>query len=599
MREIDGRWLYYMFLAGTRKVVANQERLNRINVFPVKDGDTGANMAFTLSAVVESVKPERTYKRMLDRIAETALLNARGNSGIIFSQFLFGISSETAERSSVSIGPFSASVKNAVRYIYRAVANPVEGTLLTVVSAWADFIDAKRHGVDDFGQLFIDSKTILEKTLAETRFQLDVLTKANVVDAGASAFVCFIEGIIECIRRDNIRHLVKSTADIHVQENINDEMPTESHVPQEVAFRYCTEAVIRDVSLDHSRLSEILSAHGDSVVVAGAAKASRLHVHTSHPDRLFDTLQDCGTITFQKADDMLRQSQVIHDRKWKIALVTDSACDLSPALIDDYQIHMLPINIYFGDNHYLDKITMRPEQFYRRIDEGGNYPKTAQVNEIAFKNLYTFLTAHYDAVIAVHLTAKFSGTYFSSCKAAETISRARGKPIRVIDSKNVSGALGLIVLRIAQAIEKGSAVEAIVDQASRWVDDTRILVSVSTLKYMVRGGRVSPLKGLLANLLNLNPIVSMDADGNSMVFGKTFSQKANMKKVMGYINRSGRNRPIWNYIIMHANNRPAADWYARQMIALTANPPVAEVNISPVIGASAGLGAASVAFMFD
>jgi fatty acid-binding protein DegV len=77
------------------------------------------------------------------------------------------------------------------------------------------------------------------------------------------------------------------------------------------------------------------------------------------------------------------------------------------------------------------------------------------VNELAFKNLYTFLTAHYDAVIAVHLTAKFSGTYFSSCKAAEAISRARGKPISVIDSKNVSGGLGLIVLRIAQAIEKG------------------------------------------------------------------------------------------------------------------------------------------------
>jgi fatty acid-binding protein DegV len=79
---------------------------------------------------------------------------------------------------------------------------------------------------------------------------------------------------------------------------------------------------------------------------------------------------------------MLRQSQAIYDRKWNIALVTDSACDLSPELIDHYQIHMLPIHIYFGDNHYLDKITMRPEQFYRRIDEGGDYPKTAQVNEL-------------------------------------------------------------------------------------------------------------------------------------------------------------------------------------------------------------------------
>ena len=130
-------------------------------------------------------------------------------------------------------------------------------------------------------------------------------------------------------------------------------------------------------------------------------------------------------------------------------------------------------------------------------------------------------------------------------------------------------------------------------------DDTRLLVSVSTLKYMVRGGRVSPLKGLLANLLNLNPIVSIDTDGNSMVFGKTFSQKANMKKVMAHIHRTSRNRPIWNHLVMHANNRPAADWYARQMTALTATSPVAAVNISPVIGASAGLGAAAVSFMFD
>ena len=169
----------------------------------------------------------------------------------------------------------------------------------------------------------------------------------------------------------------------------------------------------------------------------------------------------------------------------------------------------------------------------------------------------------------------------------------------MIDSKNISGALGLVVLRIAQAIEKGVANDAIIDQAARWIDHTRILVSVKTLKYMVRGGRVSPLKGLLAKLLNLNPIVSMDTDGNSMVFGKTFSQNSNMKKVMAHINRTSRDRTIWNYIVLHANNRPAADWYARQMTALTAKAPVAAVNISPVIGASAGLGAASVAFMFD
>jgi hypothetical protein len=599
MKTIDGRWLYYLFLAGSRKVLAHREELNRINVFPVRDGDTGANMAFTLRAVIEAVRPERPYKQVLDRMAEAAVLNARGNSGIIFAQFLHGVSTETAETSRVSIEAFAASVKQAVKHVYRAVADPVEGTLLTIVRAWTDWIYDNRRSRDDFGQLFVDSMATLRRELAETPTKLEILARANVVDAGASAFVLFIEGVIECVRKKNVRHLVASAGSDRLPEPIDDWIPVDGHAPSKITYRYCTEAVLRDCSLLPEQLAEILTDHGDSQVVAGAARATRLHIHTNHPDHLFDTLQAYGTISNQKVDDMLRQSQTIHERKWKIALVTDSACDLSPELIDRYRIHMLPLNIYFADNHYLDKISMRPEQFYRRIEKGGVYPTTAQINETTFRNLYTHLAAHYDAIVAVHLTAQFSGTWFSSRSAAKEIASAAGTPITVIDSKTVSGALGLIVLRIARAIENGQDYAAIVEQAERWVSAARLLVSVRTLKYMVRGGRVAPLKGLLANLLHLNPIISMDRDGKSILLGKTFSQKANMKKVMTHVRRICRDRTIWNYIVLHANNRPAADWYARQMEALTARPPVTTVNISPVVGANAGVGAVSVAFMLD
>ncbi len=91
---------------------------------------------------------------------------------------------------------------------------------------------------------------------------------------------------------------------------------------------------------------------------------SRLHVHTNTPAELFNELRKTGTLSFQKADDMIRQSDVVYNSKWKIALVTDSTCDLSQELIDEYQINMLPININFGENHYLDKVTIQPEQFY-------------------------------------------------------------------------------------------------------------------------------------------------------------------------------------------------------------------------------------------
>jgi hypothetical protein len=202
-------------------------------------------------------------------------------------------------------------------------------------------------------------------------------------------------------------------------------------------------------------------------------------------------------------------------------------------------------------------------------------------------------------VIAVHLTDKFSGTYNNSRKAALTIGNEFNKQISVINSRNLSGALGLIVLRIAKSIENGLNHDEIAANAEKWIRDTKIFVSVKTLKYMVRGGRVSHLKGFIAKLLNVNPIVSMDDDGKSLVFGKAYSQQSNMEKVIKHISEISKDRKIWNYTILHAQNEPAADWYREVMKNLTGKEPVSVVNISPVIGMNAGIGAASVAIMFD
>jgi DegV family protein with EDD domain len=591
--EIDGKRLYYTFIAGANKIIENQIKLNKINVFPVEDGDTGTNMASTIRSVIESIKPHKSYKITADLIAQTTLVNARGNSGIIFAQFLYGMSTETADLQTISLDQFIESVKRSVRYVYEAVANPVEGTMLTIIREWAEFIDKNKNKFHDFNQLFLNSDSILEKALAETRSKLLILKKANVVDAGANAFVYFIEGIIDFIRSKNIRGLMKHKSEAAIFSEI------EEHIPEEVEFRYCTEAMIKNLSIDQKAMSSLIQGHGDSVVVAGDKKTCRIHVHTNSPEDLFDKIQDYGTITFQKADDMLRQSEAVYKRKWNIALVTDSACDLSQELIDKYQIHMVPINIYFGENHYLDKTTIQPEQFYKRLNNAKEYPKTAQINEVAFRNLYSHLASHYDAVIAVHLTEKFSGTFYNSKKAAQKTSKEFNKPIQVIDSKNLSGALGLIVLRIAKAIESGETYENIVQNAEKWVKKSRIFVSVKTLKYMVRGGRVSPLKGLIAKLLNVNPIVSMDKNGKSLIFGKTYSQKSNMEKVMAHIKTITNNEKVWNYIVLHANNPEAANWYANEMKKQTNKEPITTVNISPVIGANAGIGAASIAFMYN
>jgi DegV family protein with EDD domain len=591
--QIDGRRLYYSFIAGTKKILDNQAELNRINVFPVNDGDTGSNMAATVRSVFDIVQPHRSYKITIDRIAETAMTNARGNSGIIFAQLLYGISNETGQYQSVNFNQFAGSIKNSVRYIYEAVAVPVEGTMLTVISDWADYIYSRRNEYGDFVQMLASSVEVLEKSLEETRHKLAVLARAKVVDAGASGFVFFIRGIVDFLRSRNIRNILGSKTEI---QQVHSE---DIHIPEHINLRYCTEAILRQVTASQQTLAQLLSRHGDSAVIAGSDAVKHLHLHTNDPAAFFYQLKNYGNITFQKADDMVRQSETVYRRKWKIALVTDSTCDLPREMIDHYQINMVPISISFGENHYLDKITIQPEQFYSLLDESPDFPKTAQINEQTFVNLYSQLATHYDSIIAVHLTSRFSGTYFNSVKAGESIGREFGKPVTVIDSKNLSGALGLIILRIAKAIEEGLTHEQIVNLTENWIHNTHILVSVKTIKYMVRGGRVSHLRGLIARILNVNPIISMDTDGKSMVFGKTFSQQANMEKVMDHIRELLQKHRIWNYIVLHAANPEAAAWYANSMKFYSGLDPVASVNISPVIGANTGVGAASIALMVD
>lgn len=589
--EMDGRRLYYTFIAGARKVLEHQVELNKINVFPVNDGDTGTNLASTVRAVIDSLQPHKSYKITADRIAEATLENARGNSGIIFAQFLYGMSSETADVKTVTIREFAESVKNSVKYVYDAVSNPVEGTMLTVIKEWSNYIYDNSLRISDFNQMFINSYDVLTRAVSETRSKLSVLSKANVVDAGARGFALFIEGIIEFITRRDLKELVRIKSEAAVFQKL-DEV-----IPEKVELRFCTEALIRRCTLNADGLRKTLAKYGDCVVVAGSDKMRRLHVHTNTPADLFDELRTTGTLAFQKADDMVRQSEAVYNRKWKIALVTDSTCDLQPELIDKYQVNMLPININFGENHYLDKITIQPEHFYRLLSETEDHPKTAQVNEKAFTNLYSHLASHYDSIIAIHLSDKLSGTYNSSRKAAESISREFGKPLTVINSRNVSGALGLVVLRAARAIEEGYSHEQVVSMAGKWVNDLKLFISVKTMKYLVKGGRVSAFKGTLARILNINPVLTVDEAGKIVVLDKAFNNRKSMEDVMRHVSQSTRGVGIWNYIILHCNNPEAATWYSSRMESLAGKEPLAILNISPVLGAHAGFGAAAVAIL--
>ncbi len=587
---LDGNRLYYAFLVGGDAVIKDQNYLNKINVFPVPDSDTGTNLASTMRSIAEGAKQDRSAGSTLRSIADAALSGARGNSGLIFAQFLQGLSEEVKSLKRLTPKHFAESVKSASQKTYKAIVSPVEGTMLTVINDWAEAIYGQRTTTGDFAELLATSLQAAKKSLAETPRKLAVLAKAGVVDAGAKGFVDFLEGITQFIKMGKLKHLSKpeiipEEADVHVHSD-----------RESISHRYCSEALLAGDSLSLNNIKEDLKSFGNSAIVAGFEKKARIHIHTDNPADLFYKLKDYGSILQIKADDMVRQYEASHERKTKIALVTDSSCDLPQRFIDEHQIHVIPFHISFGESLFLDRVTITPDQFYTLLRTHKEHPKSSQPSRKFVQDLFAFLASHYESLIVVNISDKLSGAYRLSREASGSMEDG---PVSVINSRQLSVSLGLIVYRTALAIQEGKTHSEISELAEDWIQKARILVDVQTLEYMVRGGRVSPLKGLLAKILNLKPIISLDADGKAIGYGKSFSRSQNMKKIVGMVKKIAREGKIWNYAIVHAQNKGRAERYAELLSNAVGQPPLYIMDISPVVGVHNGIGAVGIGLMYE
>jgi len=594
IKKLNGKSFYYGFLAGAHKIFEHQEYLNKINVFPVPDADTGTNLASTMRSIVDTRIPTGNIRQTATAIADAAIVGARGNSGIIFAQFLFGFGNEIKHDGEIDVANFAEILKKAVIYAYEAMTNPVEGTMITVIREWAEFIDKFKDKTDNFISLFSESYIRANQSLEETQQKLEVLKKNKVVDAGAKGFVVFLEGLLDFLKTGKLRELISSwkitkAADITFITH------------DKITFRFCTEALIDGNNLKTKTIRKKIDHLGDSVVVGGSEQKVRVHIHTDLPSQVFSILTKYGNIIYQKVDDMVFQKEIAENRKWKIGLLTDSTCDLPKDLMDKYQIHPVPINLYADGNQYLDRVTISPDEFYKLLDTAKIYPTTSQPGTGDFINKFDYLASHYESVLAVMVSKELSGTWSNCSKAAEKVLKNTDIPISVHDSRTVSAGLGLLVWRVAKAIDDGLPYEEIQEKIKDWRTKTRVLVSPQTLKYFVKGGRVSPMKGLIAKILNLKPIITITEEGKAITFDKSFSRKGSIKKVLRIVEKISSKNRIWNYAVVYSNKeeRKTAEWYAEKLEKITRKKVAYIDPISPVVGVNAGIGTIAVTLMLE
>lgn len=527
---LDGTRLYRAIVAGIRQVISKQEYLNNINVFPVPDRDTGTNMALTLNAILESTYSRRgtTIHELLDNVANAALNGARGNSGAILAQFFQGLSegAKTVEKT-MTTKNFVAAIATAVNFAHKALSQPKEGTILTILRDFSDEITHQQLANNelDFVDLLYSGIKRAQKSLQNTANQLKELKKAGVVDAGAQGFVEFLNGIYQFIVNGSIKKLHEELTEIPVIIQHED-----VHLEIDERFRYCTECLINkrgDQLIDQDELRRTLDELGESLIVAGSGKKTKIHIHTNDPNAIFTACREQGDVSGEKADDMIRQQNSFVHRKSRVAILTDSAADLPAEVISKLNIHVVPILINFGQQTYLDKVSMTSEEFHQALKHKSIHPTTSQPSFGDFHRQYQYLSTHFDAIIAIHIPRQLSGTLSASEKAAEKIADTK---ITVIDSLCASSALGLIVMYAAELSEAGYSHDEIVTKTQEVIARTQYFALLTELDFLVRGGRLPIKLKQVMDFFKLSPLATFTAEGKIiphrlMVGRKNLSEK--------------------------------------------------------------------------
>ena len=419
---LDGNRLSRAVIAGAHFVAERAEALNKINVFPVADGDTGTNVASTLQKVAAGISRirQRHVREMSKALADQAIGGARGNSGAILAQFFCGFSEGLPDSPRVTTRAFGAAVVKAAESAYSAIARPVEGTILTVIRDWARHVADRAAEVADFGVLLPESLKTARTSLQNTPKQMKVLQKAGVVDAGAQGFVYLLEGIVKYLR-EAARLAPPPVEPEEVRAAIFDK------TPESILFRYCTEALLEGDAIDRDALRREVALLGDSIVLAGGASRVRLHVHTNEPEKLFAVAARFADVAQTKIEDMRAQheSRFDQNRASRVGIVTDSTCDLPATMLEELGIGVVPVRVYFGSENYLDKVTIMPAEFYARFSVTDQAPKTSQPPPADFTQVYRNVAAHAGSIVSVHLSAAVSGTYQAALVGARPLRTKR------------------------------------------------------------------------------------------------------------------------------------------------------------------------------
>ena len=302
---VDGKKFRDMFVSGANNLQNNKDLVDKLNVFPVPDGDTGTNMSLTISyAIKELSKVENDDITNVGKaLSKGSLMGARGNSGVILSQIIRGIAKSVEGKETLNVVDLANALKNGSDTAYKAVIKPIEGTILTVVRESGEYaLQIAKEDMDmiEFLELVVAKAN---ESLNKTPELLKALKEAGVVDSGGKGLVLIYEGMLSSLKGNDIES-VEGGASSNVEVNVEQNISTE-----DIKFQYCTEFILESNKVDDLTIRERFMKYGDSLAVVGDEGVIKVHVHTNDPGLAIQEALSYGQLLTIKIENMKLQHE--------------------------------------------------------------------------------------------------------------------------------------------------------------------------------------------------------------------------------------------------------------------------------------------------
>ncbi|WP_454959586.1 DAK2 domain-containing protein [Filifactor alocis] len=314
MNRIEGVLFRSMLVSGANNLKNERDIVDRLNVFPVPDGDTGTNMSLTMNSAITELESVASNElgEISKAVARGSLMGARGNSGVILSQILRGFAQGIEGKDYLQVEDFAIALDSARKVAYKAVIKPVEGTILTVCRETAEAA-LEMKDMENMEDFLVKLLEATRRSLANTPELLKALKEANVVDSGGRGFLSILEGMVKAYQGNPIN----ADGSTETKQDFEEMMKQDIHAfSGEIKFGYCTEFFLRTYEVDADTFRREIEDMGDSMVVVGGEGIIKIHIHTNDPGVVLQKASAHGALDRIKIENMrLQQEAVLAKRR--------------------------------------------------------------------------------------------------------------------------------------------------------------------------------------------------------------------------------------------------------------------------------------------